>query len=386
MSAGTGLATEKKKPTLIEIVNGATMKEELAKVLPKHMTADRFARICLTAFRKTPKLLQCTQESVLSCMMSLSQYGLEPDGRRAHLIPFDKKNREGKVLYTECTLILDYKGLVELAMRSGLVSTIHADVLYEGDLFEYDLGVIKTHVPWFLRRDKDKPKDPGLCLGVYAIYHGKDGSSKSEVLSIKEVDGIMARSKSKDNGPWQTDWSEMAKKTAFKRLSKWMVLSSEFRTANVDDDEGPLVLDRDMLKKLGAHIEPEKTKIGAMLSSGSFGDEDPMGYTEDDDRDSGRNTDEPEVKAGTGPESPKKAKLVSHMTACVEWLKAQEGVKLSESDPETGKNLFDLPNERILMLSEAKIPIPEGIDVVVATDEDALKQCQNIVDDSRKAR
>lgn len=219
--------------TIKDRIQGDEFRKAVAHVLPKHLTPDRFVRIAIMAITRTPKLAECDQASFFGALMTLSQLGLEPDGRRAHLIPFRNTKRN----CMECQLIVDWKGLAELAMRSGMVSYLHADIVSEGDLFEYDMGRVVKHVPWFLRRDSAKPADPGEVVAAYAFAEFKDQTRKAEVMSIREVEGIRARSKASDSGPWVTDWSEMAKKTAFRRLSKWLPLSPEFRDAVDKDDE-----------------------------------------------------------------------------------------------------------------------------------------------------
>jgi len=209
------------------------MIEQLRRVLPKHVTPERMARVALTALTRTPKLAECDQASFFQCLLSLSQWGLEPDGRRAHLIPFENRKR-GVV---ECQLIIDYKGLVELAYRSGFVKSIHADVIREGDLFEYSLGKILKHVPHFLRVDGAKPETSGKVIAVYCIAEMVGETVKTEVLSKEEVDAVRSRSKAGSSGPWVTDYNEMAKKTAFRRCSKWLPLSAEFRDALERDDD-----------------------------------------------------------------------------------------------------------------------------------------------------
>ena len=234
MNPTTAVAAKPKVAlTIKDRIQGDEFRKAVAHVLPKHLTPDRFVRIAIMAITRTPKLAECDQASFFGALMTLSQLGLEPDGRRAHLIPFRNTKRN----CMECQLIVDWKGLAELAMRSGMVSYLHADIVSDGDLFEYDMGRVVKHVPWFLRRDESKPQDPGDVIAAYAFAEFKDGTRKAEVLSIREVEGIRARSKSADSGPWVTDWSEMAKKTAFRRLSKWLPLSPEFRDAVDKDDE-----------------------------------------------------------------------------------------------------------------------------------------------------
>ena len=215
-------------------LESAAFKEAVAKVLPKILPPERFVRVACTAMTRTPKLRECDRASFFSAMLALAQTGLEPDGRRAHLIPFENRKRG----IVECQLIIDYKGLAELAMRSGLLSYLHADVVRDGDVFEYSLGEIKQHVPWFLRRDVDRPEKAGSVFAAYAVAKFKDGSAKAEVMSLDEVNAIRSRSRAGQSGPWVTDWNEMAKKTAFRRLSKWLPLSPEYRDAlDADADE-----------------------------------------------------------------------------------------------------------------------------------------------------
>jgi len=202
------------------IISGDRFKSEIAKALPRHLTPDRFLRIALTALTKTPKLADCTPESLCACLITLSSLGLEPDGRRAHLIPYG----------TTCTLIVDYKGLAELVLRSGDVSRLHADVVCENDEFDYDLGAIRRH-----KIDFKKPR--GDAYAAYALAEMKTGQIAVAVMSRDEVEGIRKRSRSGSSGPWVTDWNEMAKKTAFRRLSKWLPLSPDIRDAVEDETD-----------------------------------------------------------------------------------------------------------------------------------------------------
>ena len=217
---GNELAKTDPKNTLRAVITSDEVKARIQEVLPTHLKAERFLRVAVGALTRNPKLAECTQPSFLRCLLDLSALGLEPDGRRAHLIPYANK-RAGTV---ECTLIVDYKGLAELAHRSGVVSNIHADIVCENDVFEYDLGDIKKHAI-----DFRKPR--GNAYAVYAVVTFKDGTRKVEVLSRNEVEAVRNRSRSGQDGPWVTDWNEMAKKTAFRRLSKWLPLSPEYHDA-----------------------------------------------------------------------------------------------------------------------------------------------------------
>jgi recombination protein RecT len=199
------------------------MRDQFKLALPKILTPERFTRVALTCINKNPKLLECTRDSLLACLLDCAALGIEPDGRRAHLIPY------GKV----CTLIIDYKGIAELVRRSGEISTLHCGIVYPADHFDYAFGTgqFLNHKPAMSRDGKEKP----VC--VYSYVKLKDGQEDFDVMSIDDVDRIRKRSRAGNNGPWVTDFDEMAKKTVFRRHSKWLPLSPELREKIEKDDE-----------------------------------------------------------------------------------------------------------------------------------------------------
>lgn len=167
----------------------ANMQAQWAKVLPSICTPDRFARIALSCVNKNPVLGEALmtpsgKTTVLAALMTCAELGIEPDGRRAHLIAFKKKSGGFDI-----TLIIDYKGLAELVMRSGDVSNIHADVVRENDEFEYDRGMVKVH-----KIDFRKPR--GEMYAAYCIIRMKDGSEKSVAMSKEEIYMVRAKSSS----------------------------------------------------------------------------------------------------------------------------------------------------------------------------------------------
>ena len=170
-------------------------QEQIAVACGDAIDPKHFLRVALTSVNKNPKLADCTKESVLQCCLDAASFGVETNGRDAHLIPYGK----------QCTLIIDYKGYVRLVMNTGTVSNIHADVVCEGDEFEYNLGEVKTH-----RIDMRKPR--GAMYAAYCVATMKDGTKKAEVMSKDEIDAIRRRSRSGGSGPWVTDYNEMAKK------------------------------------------------------------------------------------------------------------------------------------------------------------------------------
>jgi recombination protein RecT len=244
--------------TIRDRLESPQFAEQISKVLPKHLTPERMTRVAITAMMKTPKLSKCDQTSFFNAMLTLSQLGLEPDGRNSHLIPFE--NRKKGIV--ECQVIVDYKGFVQLIMQTGLVSRIHSDVVCEEDSFDYDRGILKTHKPNFR-------KDRGKVFAVYCIIEMKDGTEKVEVMSALEVEAIRKRSRSGGDGPWVTDWNEMAKKTVFRRASKWVPISSEKERIAFEVDDQDVIEGRvtkaitqrdDIMQAITAKHEPERVE------------------------------------------------------------------------------------------------------------------------------
>lgn len=213
------------KPNLKMMLSGDQFRQQVALALPKHLTPERFIRVAITALTRTPKLMECDPASFFKCLLDLSAYGLEPDGRRAHLIPFNN-SRMGIV---ECQLIVDWKGFVELAKRSGDVKSWRSETVCEKDVFSWRNGEIEHVIDWRHPR--------GKVEAVYSSVTLTDGFVDTEVLTVEEVEGVRARSRSSQSGPWVTDWNEMAKKTAIRRHSKRLTLSPEFHEALMADLE-----------------------------------------------------------------------------------------------------------------------------------------------------
>ncbi len=208
------LSTTQEKPkTVKDWLSSDTFKSQVKAALPSHMTPERFVRVALTTLMKTPKLAECTQHSIFKVMLDCSSLGLEPDGRRAHIIPYG----------TEATLIIDYKGLIELAKRSGEVKNWRAELVCENDVFSWENGIVTHKVDWL--------KSRGKALAVYSHVRNSNDVDDYEVMTMDQVEAIRQRSRAKNTGPWVTDFNEMAKKTVIRRHSKRLTLSPEFSEA-----------------------------------------------------------------------------------------------------------------------------------------------------------
>lgn len=215
------VTTTENKKDIRALIQSQAVKDQIAMVLPKHLTAERMARVACTAIVKTPKLAQCRPESLLQALMLCSQAGLEPDGRNAHLIPYGD----------QVQVIFDYKGLVALAERNG-VECIYADRVCDADNFEAWVQEgekkLEHKVNWRKAR--------GEAYAYYASCR-RNNRLDYEVMTREEIDAIRKRSKASNSGPWVTDYDEMAKKTVLRRMSKrWDLNPEAYEAINADDD------------------------------------------------------------------------------------------------------------------------------------------------------
>jgi recombination protein RecT len=210
-------------------------KDQFKKVLPAHLTVDRLLRVAVTSILKTPKLMECTQLSLLQSVLQLAELGLEPGGQLGHayLIPF----RDNKKQITICTPLVGFKGYIELARRSGEMEQVEAHVVYDTDEFElvYGMSPKLHHVPNF---DVDPTKRKARV--AYTIARFRGGGAHVEVMGLHEINAIRNESKSykgQSDSPWKTAWDEMAKKTVIRRAAKYWPLSAELARALHMDEE-----------------------------------------------------------------------------------------------------------------------------------------------------
>ncbi len=223
-----------KPNTLAEVLALDSTKQAISEVLPKAMDANRFLRLSLTALRRTPKLQLCTPESFMGALAQCAVLGLEPETPLAHayLIPYGK----------ECTLVLGYKGLIDLARRSGQVNGIYAEVVYAGDMFEWEQGLNPTvrHkrlAEPVIRNTNGKTLFTGQNVThAYAVAK-VNGDPQFVVMTKTELDSIKSQSKAGNDGPWVTHPEEMMKKSAIRRLSKLLPLSIEIHQALAQEEE-----------------------------------------------------------------------------------------------------------------------------------------------------
>lgn len=217
---------EPKQKTVLDLLTRT--EPEVAKLLPSGVTFERLERTVRTELRRTPLLMECVPESLLGAVMLTAQLQLEPGPLGlVYLVPFKK----------EVTLIVGYRGYIELAYRSDRVKDIYAELVHEGDTFSVARGTSPKIV-----HEPSGPPEGREIVAAYAVARLRTGGTVSNV--IYPADWEKARkaspSGSKNAGPWKDELPAMIRKTALRRLEPWLPKTPAFGAAVTVDEQPAL--------------------------------------------------------------------------------------------------------------------------------------------------
>lgn len=254
--------SEPGRPTVFDLITKQKSQIELA--LPSHLNTERFTRIAITCIRTTPKLAECDAISLVGALMVSAQLGLEPGGPlgQAFLVP--RWNNKTKTY--DATFQLGYKGIIELARRSGQLKSIEAHEVCENDEFSYSYGLDDelVHRP-LLRGDRGKP------YAYYAMAKFKDGGHAFVVMSLADIDSRKGRSTSQKDGkfygPWVSDYDAMARKTCIRALAPYLPLSPELERAIRGDERAYRQIEPDLVDTPALEVDEATGEIGPGESS-----------------------------------------------------------------------------------------------------------------------
>lgn len=227
VAAGSKAPRRKADETFRDAIDA--QRDEIARALPSALDPDRFARVLLTEVRLTPKLLQCSVPSVLGGAMLAAQLGLEIGGALGFcfLIP-RKSKRTGNL---EASFQLGYKGVLELARRSGGVASIAAHTVHEGDEFDLEFGS-REHV-------HHRPLvtgDRGPIIGAFCQAWLRPDGQHILWMRREEIDHIRDNYGA-ETGPWKTEYAAMARKTVVNASAPYLPLTTEARGAIAHDGQ-----------------------------------------------------------------------------------------------------------------------------------------------------
>jgi recombination protein RecT len=251
------------------------IRTQVEEALPKQMDPDRFLRVVAGAITKNPDILRCDKLTIFRSVLDAAQLGLEPTGLlgSAYLVPYGRT----------CTLIPGYRGLIDLARRSGEIESIYAQIVRSRDVFRIvqgtDPGII--HEPYIApplldARDEEQQKaqDPGPVIGAYMVAVLRDRSGQAGIRQIEwmtyaQIEAVRKRSRASGSGPWVTDWDEMARKTVVRRGGKYLPLTPEAQKGWSLDEEA------ERYAGSPPKIDSGRAKLLASLQGREGGGQDP---------------------------------------------------------------------------------------------------------------
>jgi len=200
------------------------MADKFTEALPRQMDVNKFISVAKLTLNKNPKLLQADKTSLMQTFMKAAQDGLYLDGKEAAAVQYGQS-----VQYIPMV-----EGIIKVLHNSGLIKTLCAEVVYENDLFDYELGTKQhiTHKP-LITGDRGKP----VC--VYAIAVTTNQGEYYEVMNMAEIDKCrqVSKASSSPHSPWVKWFDQMAKKTVIHRIAKRLPKNDAISSVvSIDDD------------------------------------------------------------------------------------------------------------------------------------------------------
>lgn len=197
----------------------------------------RFITSIVSAVQTNPALQECTNQSILSAALLGESLNLSPSPMLGYyyFVPFQDKNR-GKVAQFQ----IGYKGLIQLAIRSGQYMKLNVLAIKKGELEYFD--PLNEEIKVNMMVNDWDAREKAETIGYYASFELVNGFKKSiywskaqmEAHAMQYSQGYRAK---KGYTFWERDFDSMGCKTMLKQLlSKWGIMSTELLQA-IDADE-----------------------------------------------------------------------------------------------------------------------------------------------------
>ena len=215
------------KPQIVVLRERLEARRDELKAALLDIPVDHFIRAFITAATITPDIQACSWQSIWISLMRACRDRLLPDGKQGAIVPFKGT----------ATWIPMYAGLILRFQRSGQFQWIGANVVREGEPFDYYIDETGPHYRHVPGNNSDAP-----IVMVYAAATTKDGGRFIEPMTIGEINKIKNMSKAtREDAPWRMWFAEMAKKTALRRLSKMLPVDSGISDEDLPELEAPAV-------------------------------------------------------------------------------------------------------------------------------------------------
>lgn len=244
-------AEQSSKSAFLTLVEGR--KASIEAVLPRHLQGrgDALVKSAMLASMKNPQIEGCKPQTIAAALVQAAQLGFtDVSGTlgQAYLVPYSG----------QCQLIVGYRGMIELARRSGEIASLDAQPVFKGDVFERTLG----DNPSFVHKPGDGEQTYANLIGCYVIARFKDGGVHRTWMFKREIDAVK-----KNSGPWREHPIQMALKTVVRRAFKWWPMSLDLQRdlQEMGTKAETRALVEDILDAEATVQEPEQTEPTATI-------------------------------------------------------------------------------------------------------------------------
>lgn len=209
------------------------VKAQIEKAIGKN--SDQFITSIISAVTANPQLQECTNASILSAALVGQSLKLSPSPQlgQYYIVPY-KNNKTGTV---EAQFQIGYRGMYQLAIRSGQFKKLNALVIKEGELVSFN--PLEEEIEINLIEDEEV-REKAATIGYYGFFELINGFRKSIYWSKKKMEKHATRYSAgyrahKGYTFWENDFDAMACKTIYRQLLKLAPMSIDIQKAMVDD-------------------------------------------------------------------------------------------------------------------------------------------------------
>lgn len=232
MAVQNQLAKQEKKPSFGVMINSAGYKKLINSTLGDPKKATRFVTAISSAVATNPALQNCDAATIVSAGLLGETLNLSPSPQlgQYYLVPFnDRKNNR-----TTAQFQLGYRGMLQLAQRSGEYKRINAMAVKEGELIRYDAFMDEIELKYI---EDEEQRQSLPTIGYFAMFEYHNGfrkvlywsKAKMEQHALTYSQGYRAK---KGYTFWEKDFDAMGIKTMLRQLlSKWGMMSLDMQKA-----------------------------------------------------------------------------------------------------------------------------------------------------------
>lgn len=209
------------------MLDGEKLRSRFDELLGKR--APQFISSLVSLVNADKNMQQCFYEapmSVIQCGLKCAAFDLPIDQNLgyAYIVPFKNGGK------STATFILGWKGMHQLALRTGAYKTINVVDIREGELKSYNRLTEEAEIDFI---EDDDEREKAKVVGYLGYYRLINGAEKTVYMTVKQIENHEKKFRKGNymGKGWRDDWDAMARKTVYRRLiGKWGVMSIDYQS------------------------------------------------------------------------------------------------------------------------------------------------------------